>query len=276
MPKKKTNIKYIDDALELTSQVNNKQSRNIPYRSANFDMSGIFDREKVYNRVFGDNFYIYDKNDNTTLQYASNLVPGSYGFVTRALAQYFGNKDDAVIRRLDKIKQSDASKVNIRNILAHEDLKDMYLNMPQRTGLIHKSEYKPTKNDGHYHDYYTSETLRDDYSLENIKLAYDDMKYNGKTKGVYIHPLLAHFTSSIGVDPKRGEYVSIYDKWDFNQKGFGDPKDNIASYIQGAAPVELYDRFYMDDWYGVNSAPNKGDYYGGYLPEIVVKPKQKR
>ena len=51
-------------------------------------------------------------------------------------------------------------------------------------------------------------------------------------------------------------------------------KDNIHNYIPGSKPFEIYDRIYLDDYYGINSAPNKDDYYGGYFPELEIKPEK--
>lgn len=71
------------------------------------------------------------------------------------------------------------------------------------------------------------------------------------------------------VDPNRGEYISVYDLWDIA------PIFDGQDQTQGIGkPVPFYDRIYLDDYYDVNSAPNKGDYYGGYLPEFKVKPKK--
>ena len=82
---------------------------------------------------------------------------------------------------------------------------------------------------------------------------------------------LGNHTLGRGVDPQKGEYVSYYDKWDISGLGSnnGDNMGNIGK------PVNIYGRVYLDDYYGVNSKPNKGEYYGGYLPEVIVKNKRK-
>ena len=89
------------------------------------------------------------------------------------------------------------------------------------------------------------------------------------------------WTLSSGVDPNRGQYVSFYDDYDLN------PSANSGRYRSswfGAFPVKtqdasggigspftIYDRVYLDDYFGVNSRPqNPDEYYGGYLVPSVI------
>ena len=76
-------------------------------------------------------------------------------------------------------------------------------------------------------------------------------------------------TISRGKDDK-GEYVSYYDLWDMaptkNSGGNNDESMGIGK------PINIYDRVYLDDFYGV---PN--EYRGGYyIPEIIVKGNRKK
>lgn len=280
MPKRKTNIKYLDDAQEIISQDTARKARRVTpdYKWYQYGVTPQIwkwlttdraDATQVYNKVYGDPFIVGNK-ENKYVDRVNKRFPYDGELLYKAVVQYLTNDDNAVDRRLEFIKNSNMSNDDKRRLYAHEDLKDMYIKKPQRYGLIHRSEFVPTNNDGHYHEYYTSDTLRDEQSLESIKQAYDDMKRSGKTKGVYIHPLFNNYTAGIGVDPQRGEYISTYDKWDFNTAGANNPRDNMAQIVKGAEPVELYDRFYLDDWYGADSRPEPGDYYGGYTPEITV------
>ena len=80
---------------------------------------------------------------------------------------------------------------------------------------------------------------------------------------------LGTHTISRGKDNK-GEYVSYYDLWDMaptkNSGGDNDESMGIGK------PINIYDRVYLDDFYGV---PN--EYKGGYyIPEIIVKGKRKQ
>ena len=76
-------------------------------------------------------------------------------------------------------------------------------------------------------------------------------------------------TISRGKDNK-GEYVSYYDLWDMaptkNSGGNNDESMGIGK------PINIYDRVYLDDFYGV---PN--EYRGGYyIPEVIVKGSRKK
>ena len=80
---------------------------------------------------------------------------------------------------------------------------------------------------------------------------------------------LGTHTISRGKDNK-GEYVSYYDLWDMaptkNSGGDNDESMGIGK------PINIYDRLYLDDFYGV---PN--EYKGGYyIPEIIVKGTRKK
>lgn len=98
-------------------------------------------------------------------------------------------------------------------------------------------------------------------------------------------------TSTVGrgIDNK-GEYISYYDKWDINPL-HGDYvlndiqkthpvlskfiPDNGEDAFRGITkPVSFYDRIYLDDYYGVKSELDPDEYYGGYLPEVIVTPNK--
>jgi hypothetical protein len=83
----------------------------------------------------------------------------------------------------------------------------------------------------------------------------------------YTDSVLNTFTAGRGVDPNKGEYISIYDIWDYNTNVVGGGEDNIGKYIKGT-PFEIYDRIYLDDYYGVDTSPDPGTYYGRWLPEV--------
>lgn len=91
-----------------------------------------------------------------------------------------------------------------------------------------------------------------------------------------------------GVDDK-GEYISYRDIYDINPFQGADTQKSTGSLyldyklrkyngdvgkIIGAKPFTIYDRIYLDDYYGVDSSANQGTYYGGYLPEITIKSKK--
>lgn len=89
-----------------------------------------------------------------------------------------------------------------------------------------------------------------------------------------------------GVDKDKGEYRSYYDRWDLNPfngkyEGVRIPKlEKVKDVTMGiGTPLEIYDRLYLNDYYNVKPkdvAPKKGDYYGGWLPEITIYPSRKK
>jgi hypothetical protein len=64
-----------------------------------------------------------------------------------------------------------------------------------------------------------------------------------------------------------GEYVSYYDKWDLAPIFEGINKDQSFGI---GKPIELYDRLYLDDYYGIG---NKGG-HATWLPEVTVTPNE--
>ena len=148
-----------------------------------------------------------------------------------------------------------------------------YLGYKYDKDVIKKSKYAPTKaKDKVKKDYYTFDGLiinnsKDKFAEENtidFLNAVRALPFNGTALGNY-PPVLNDFTYSRGFDNK-GEYVSVYDKYDINP--FGKNKYGDKSFGLGE-PFEFYDRLYLDDYYGI---PEK---YRGttYLPEIIVTPK---
>lgn len=77
---------------------------------------------------------------------------------------------------------------------------------------------------------------------------------------------LGQFTVGRGHD-KKGEYVSYYDSWDL-----GDTNNPYKDMSYGVGkPFNVYDRIYLDDYYGVP----KDDRGGVFLPEITVYGKNR-
>ncbi len=75
---------------------------------------------------------------------------------------------------------------------------------------------------------------------------------------------------SRGLDPKRGEYISFYDKWDLSPIGNSNASDESSGI---GKPIEFYDRVYLDDYYGIPKKYRKNlenAYYAGYLPEVDI------
>lgn len=187
-----------------------------------------------------------------------------------------------------------------KHLLALEDAKDIYLRMPQRTGTMLPAKYTPSINNDKTKPLptYRSTYLSDPFVVEEFILpAVSNLKRsNVKSKDakdfaagdIYsigrsgknantLLPLAGHATVGYNISPKKGEYVSYFDQWDINMHGKAGGKDHIAKVID-AQPFNLYDRIYLDDYYGVDTSEgfkqekkkNSNTYYGGWLPEIKV------
>lgn len=92
---------------------------------------------------------------------------------------------------------------------------------------------------------------------------------------------LGQFTLGSDIDPNKGQYISVYDKWDLNPFSYGSMYPLPRKLINTIAPlgdasgglgnpVNYYDRIYLDDYYGAPSKPEEGTYYGGWLPEVGI------
>lgn len=167
-----------------------------------------------------------------------------------------------------------------------------YLNIPveerkYKTDLV-LSRYKPIKggDDKYYYKIPIDQRTKDKLVMEGNNLPFN---HNANTKTLFGYNM---GTSTIGkgMDEKRGEYISYYDKWDINPL-HGDYVDNTlkdkfpilsklipsdgSDVFKGITnPVSFYDRIYLDDYYGVKSKVEPGDYFGGYLPEVVITPNK--
>lgn len=92
---------------------------------------------------------------------------------------------------------------------------------------------------------------------------------------------LGQFTLGSDIDPNKGQYISVYDRWDLNPFSNGSTYPLPRKLINTIAPlgdasgglgnpVNYYDRIYLDDYYGASSKPEEGTYYGGWLPEVEI------
>ena len=183
--------------------------------------------------------------------------------------------DDLIAGAKDLLQQpnlSDRDRQNFQSLLSHQDGLSVYLGQPQRSESFPPARYKPTKgNIGENAKRLTY--METPMEQQGLIEGMSDLKYENKKSGQRINPYFRNFTISLGTDPKKGEYVSYYKLWDYgNSKSDKDigKHSSLIDIVTGGKPFEIYDRLYLDDYYGVNSAPKNEDYYGGYLPEITV------
>lgn len=204
---------------------------------------------------------LYDFYQDAITNPNSEEIVQNYKNITNR--QYGDNSDYAIANNIDFIAD------NIRDFapvyLAHEDAKSKYLGFPQRGNTVIESEYKPSKAKEQNTKYFKFKYQTPSYWSKVIK---DMVGHNIVTKQ-YSDSILNTFTAERGVDPNKGEYISIYDIWDYNTNVFGGGKDNIGKYINGT-PFEIYDRIYLDDYHNVNTSPESGTYYGRWLPEVKI------
>lgn len=267
----------------------------------------FFDKRKIYNRLPADvsNYVAADPFGITVgmsalLQYFLNsddTIDRKINAAKDALAK----PEHEIIKNAKKLNMDeqeyyDLYKDNKYNLIGLEDAKDVYLGMPQRSGTFVPSQYTPTTGD--YKSLYSSTILSSPDVIERWLLpAYHNLKnrtVSGKTmqdpnyrRGDLISlgksgsnallqlPILGNSTIGAGIDDKKGPYLSYYDDWDIELSGASNGKDVVSRFI-GGQPFSIYDRIYLDDYYGVDSSVQPGDYYGGYLPEVTVKPLKRK
>lgn len=137
----------------------------------------------------------------------------------------------------------------------------------------------PKKNNNWYWLNY-GENDTDDYKLWNPVVSASNNLAFGKNKVDHLFPWAAVFadhTIGRGVDKDKGEYRSVYDLWDLAPTtGYGkDESEGLGK------PVHFYDRVYLKDYYGLQdnefekTRPKYGEYYGGYIPEVIINGNNK-
>ena len=158
--------------------------------------------------------------------------------------------------------------LDAHNYLDHVAGLQKYLGLPYDTSRIHESKYKPKGRENTGEVFYTFDTL-----LDNMHPVVEDMLQSGSDKKQYMDPILNIFTAYKDRDDK-GDFISIYDTWDYNPKVTGGPKllNTIIDNATGGAPFNIYDRIYLDDHYNVPEE-HKG---GHYIQPIIVTPKNNK
>ena len=274
----------------------------VPSSSSNVQ---IFNKEKIYNRVLptemtGANTgpldsvkqYLFN-NDRAVDEWFEDYVPyinNSYGDAieaSRILNDLY--KKAGTEKEQESLENSPTMKALMYQNLAPEMFvqeygKDTYLGMPQRFGTMRDAEYHPVNGklvNGKYVSYMRDPIFVDteiiptyqNYMMGITRKDNPESNVQRVTKNgnalVYM-PFLNNATMSKGYDPNRGEYISIYDDWDYNTAVLGKAGDNISKFI-GGQPFSIYDRYYLDDIFDVPK-DKRGSYY---LPEVTVTPDKK-
>lgn len=190
-------------------------------------------------------------------------------------------------------KQTDKPSYNLHSY--RDDIWATYLNIPKEKRhnitktILEPSDYRPSKgNVNNAYKLVLDNNEKDDIinaalspyttrtSLKKTRIIKNDvLGFNQNKVSTVLNNYLGSHTIGRGLDSK-GEYISYYDLWDLNPidpEGGEDVSGGIGK------PVHIYDRIYLDDYYGVpkeNRRIEPDTYYGGYLPEVIVTAKSKR
>lgn len=164
-----------------------------------------------------------------------------------------------------------------------DDLWGTYLQIPDNQRHYNRvlgiSKYAPSNAVDKNTKYYTVPFERQDKdAIIRNALMYG----NDKNAPKLLNPDLGNYTTGRGRDDN-GDYVSYYDIWDLNPfRGITNVANKYANKVglnkvgdlsMGIGnPLEIYDRIYLDDYYGI-----KGNDRGGtYLPEVIVTNKKSK
>lgn len=181
------------------------------------------------------------------------VIPGVIG-PTTALLNYFINnkrgkkaeeKINSIIEQSDNNNSQYEDALHYRN---HAEALKKYLGLPYDKTVIEESQYKPTKAKNNTSKYYKFNT----HNSEHLSSIVEDMLFHNRNEKHYIDPTLHEVTANRGIDNK-GDYISIYDVWNYNPAVMGGSKvfDTIIDKVTGGKPFEIYDRVYLDDYYDI-------------------------
>ena len=224
-----------------------------------------------------------------------NLYTHSYQSLSDAVLGALGIKSSAVDRIIENREELMDSNGNYIDFDDYEEPMDdaiwaTYLSIPKnqrrkRSGELKISKYTPSvgkENNTVYYEFPVSESDKSSIIERGISLPIGKNKITNMDELSASISNIGDYTIGHGYDNK-GEYVSVYDKWDLNPfKGAYRKKGligNIGNKLFGkkgdlsfgiGKPVNLYNRIYLDDYYKVPD-PYRG---GTYLPEVVVYPSQ--
>lgn len=223
----------------------------------------LFDPQKIVDNVPAREWGPYKLNENHELEVkvGTNL----FG----APIQYWSNKNlgkenvefaKQIISDFEKVLNSNPNyKIELDpnynaykdaiHYLEHVEGLKKYLGLPYDTSVIKESEYKPTRLQGTEEKTYKFASEESPDYWGNVV---DDMLLGNHKKKQYIDETLNNFTAYRDRDNK-GDFVSIYDEWDYNPSVQGGNKklNKIIDVATGGKPFIIYDRVYLDDYYNI-------------------------
>ena len=204
--------------------------------------------------------------------------------------QYYEDVSRRVRRALENIPDNYMKSDELKYMPERDDIWAEYLQIPRekrhkdkdifnKRYTISKSNYSPSKGNNDNSTYYKINKLPSFLKQDLIEDVFGSDRFLGRHgsplkfgESIVASPLDKFFgahTISRGVDKQKGEYVSYYDLWDLA------PLTDKGDESQGLGkPLEFYDRVYLDDYYGIDSTPELGTYYGGYLKPVTITPNE--
>lgn len=221
-----------------------------------FDPQKIIDnvpaREWGPQKVLGDNDYFVRPGTNmlvAPIQYFADKNTGKQNieFANQIILDFenMENKQEHIDKDSDYYK----TYLDALHYLNHVEGLKKYLGLPYDDSIITESEYKPTRLQNSDEKVYKFSNKK---IPQNWDVVVDDMTYNNRKEKQYLDQTLNTFTAYKDRDSK-GDFISIYDEWDYNPFIQGGPKilNNIIDVATGGKPFIIYDRVYLDDYYDV-------------------------
>lgn len=294
-----------------------KNGKDLPRFEDGDDLKVTIDRGTRYSPIGGDFIWRMNPINEAKYRLYKNMSPYSYaGFYERAKSAIFDDvaeenqKDDIIVNdpRDDQFATylgipKEMRRLNVRKLqpALYHPTQNEDTSIPTYRLPLTKNEIRRFIESQYPFPYGTTIIDPDTGSSKNLGVL--PFNKNIQVSGIWdvaskaLTDAFGSYTEGHGLDKNRGEYFSYYDRYDLNPtSGDNAVNDDILNklpewYLKKLKqtgdvginsgithPFALYDRIYLNDYYGVNDqdvAPDIGDYYGGYFPEIIVYPKHK-
>ena len=215
-----------------------------------------------------------------------NQISPVWGFTDDTLNAFF----DTMLHNTNNFVNSDDKPVTISDPYI-DGVWAEYLQIPRNLRRskyrLQPSKYRPTVGDENV-EYYTI-PIEDGSKRELVQFGQQIPLGTNRLSTILMGYNHGEHTVGNGVDPKKGQYISYYDRWDLNplssrysaeskfsnnpiikKLGLLDNRKYGDLSLGLGKPIDFYDRIYLDDYYGVDSSAKPGTYYGGWLPELIV------
>ena len=226
------------------------------------DKKPIFDPEKIIRnvparefgpqKVMGENDFLVGPGTNiiaAPIQYWADKSTGEQNIeMAQQIISDFDAREDKQ-KHIDENSDYYKSYMDAKYYLDHVEALKKYLGLPYDTNLIEESDYKPTRLQGTNEKTYKFSNQKDPKYWE---LVIEDMVNWEQKEHQYVDPILNTFTAYRDRDDK-GDFISIYDEWDYNLATKGGPKvlNKPIDKTTGGKPFVVYDRIYLDDYYAI-------------------------